>query len=251
MNQFKKDAYYLLRSFIASLLIFGFSSRLLYELRGTYPFSFSWEACLLILPGLILGLVSATAFHNASHGNIKPRFLNTLIGELTAHFSLEDFRCFKVGHMLHHLHADDPSLDPHPPQGLGFLEFIRASRGKTISCIANLYSKHHGHSGASRWNVRLQIITFHLALVAKILFWFFLFGPTGFVFFYLPAYLAYFFGFAHLNYVSHQDDVGEGAIRNHDGGWFYSPMNFITSGGYYHKNHHSYPGLYNPSRLNK
>ncbi len=251
MNFFKKDPNYLLKSFTYNTILFGLLNLLLLEFKNQAHFLFSFYSLPLIFAGLVVGLISATAFHNASHGNIKPRILNKLIGELTADFSLEDMKCFRIGHMLHHIHSDDPLLDPHPPQGLNFLQFILSSRQKTISCIENLYYKHHGKSKKSVRNVFLQIVVFHMAAVMKLIFWYLFLGPVGFTFFFIPAYLSYFFGFAHLNYISHKDETNEGNIFNHDGGWFYSLMNLITSGGYYHKNHHLSPGLYNPSKLNR
>lgn len=251
MNRFKKDANYLLKSFGVNIFLFGSIIFVFMFLKPLVVEKFSIFSLLLIPLGLIIGLVSATAFHNASHGNIKPRYLNRLIGELTASLSLEDLRCFRVGHMLHHIHTDDPLMDPHPPQGLAFFEFIVSSRKKTIFCIENLYYKHHGKSASSIKNVQLQIILFHVAAVFKLVFWLYLFGPTLFLLFFIPSYLSYFFGFAHLNYISHQDDHGEGSIYNHNGNLFYKGMNIVTSGGYFHKNHHASPGLYNPSKLSR
>ena len=250
MNPFKKDPNYFLKAFSLSAVGFTILNILLLNFR-----TIEWHAemgilhLLLILTGLVLGLVSATAFHNASHGNVGPKPVNTFVGELTANFSLEDFRCFKVGHMLHHMHVDDPELDPHPPRGLTFLEFIQKSRKKTIGCITKLYFKSHGENSKTRKNVLAQLVVFHIGAAMKLVFWFLLFGPVGFVFFYIPAFLSYFFGFAHLNYISHQDEDGEVKIHNHYEGAFYRVMNVLTSGGYYHKNHHASPGLYNPGKL--
>jgi stearoyl-CoA desaturase (delta-9 desaturase) len=252
VNPFKKDRNHLLKYFTLNTILFFALNILLLKTRSyDFHIHFNLISFVSIVSGLILGLVSATAFHNASHGNIKPRFLNALIGELTADFSLEDIRCFRVGHMLHHMHVDDPELDPHPPRGLTFFGFIASSRQKTIQCIANFYYKHHGKTKASERNVAAQIVVFHIKALLKLCFWFLLFGPTGFLFFYIPAYLSYFFGFAHLNYVSHQDEEGVAEIHNHNENTFYKMMNVLTSGGYYHKNHHLSPGLYNPSRLNQ
>jgi hypothetical protein len=53
-----------------------------------------------------------------------------------------------------------------------------------------------------------------------------------------------------LNYVSHlEHDNDEGSIHNHNESLFYQVMNVLTSGGYFHKNHHLSPGLYNPGKL--
>lgn len=251
MNGFKKDPNYLLKSFGVNIFFFSSFIILLMVFKPLVIENFSNIYLLLIPFGLIFGLVSATAFHNASHGNIKPRYLNRFIGELTASLSLEDLRCFRVGHMLHHIHTDDPLLDPHPPQGLKFFEFIISSRKKTISCIENLYYKHHGKNAFSIKNVKLQIFLFHIAAVLKLGFWLYLFGPVTFLFFFIPSYLAYFFGFAHLNYISHQEDHGDGTIYNHNENLFFKGMNIVTSGGYFHKNHHASPGLYNPSKLSR
>jgi fatty acid desaturase len=251
MNNLKKDRNHLIKYFILNTIVFGIINVLIIKLSpDLFRFHFRFSFLLLIPLGLIIGLVSATAFHNASHGNIKPRILNTLIGELTASFSLEDIRCFRVGHMLHHMHVDDPELDPHPPRGLSFFQFIATSRQKTISCITNFYYKLHGKNKSSELNVVSQIAIFHLAVLMKLLFWFLILGPAGFIFFYIPSYLSYFFGFAHLNYVSHlEHDNDEGSIHNHNESLFYQVMNVLTSGGYFHKNHHLSPGLYNPGKL--
>jgi stearoyl-CoA desaturase (delta-9 desaturase) len=83
----------------------------------------------------------------------------------------------------------------------------------------------------------------------KLVFWFLLFGPTGFVFFFIPSFISYFLGFGHLNYISHlPDQDGHIRIKDHRDGWYYKVMNVITSGGYFHKSHHEKPWLYNPSR---
>lgn len=254
MNLFKKDKFHLLKYFVINSVVFGVMCFLLIHFKTqTFIMPTLVEALAMVVLGLVLGLVSATAFHNASHGNIKPRILNTIVGELTASFSLEDIRCFKVGHMLHHIHSDDPVLDPHPPVGLSFMQFIAQSRQKTIYCITQFYFKNHGKSPSSERNVLAQIIVFHVAAILKLVFLFLAFGPVGFLFFYIPSYLSYFFGFAHLNYISHkeQDQTAAGddlIIYNHDEGVFYKIMNVLTSGGYFHKNHHLYPGLYNPSK---
>ena len=250
MNFFKKDPNYLVKYFILNSLCFGTFNIIIYSRHFKhYKIHFNFIAAIFILLGLVAGLISATAFHNASHRNIKPRLLNDLIGEFTASFSLEDIRCFRIGHMLHHMHVDDQVLDPHPPKGLSFLQFIMKSRQKTISCISNLYYRQYGKSKKSRANVSAQILLFHVAVMLKLIFWFLTLGPFGFIFFFIPSYLSYFFGFAHLNYISHQDEEGEAQIHNHNEDFFYKVMNVLTSGGYYHKNHHLSPGLYNPSTL--
>ncbi|WP_127716031.1 fatty acid desaturase [Halobacteriovorax sp. HLS] len=251
MNKYKKDPNYFLDYFINNIFIFSILIVALILIKNDYfSFNITGLSFLLIPVGLLLGLVVATAFHNASHGNIRPRILNTVVGELCGAIALDGMRNFRVGHMLHHIHSDDPILDPHPPHGLTFIEFIKTSKNKTISVLISKYYEYHGDTSSSRSNIEKQLICYKFSVVLKLVFWFLLLGPIGFFFFYGPTFLTYFLGFAHLNYISHGlDDKGDEVMFNHDGGVFYTFMNFMTAGGYYHKNHHKYPGLYNPKRI--
>ena len=253
MNKYRKDKNYFLSYFNTNILVFGLLNiALILFKKNLFINNFSAGFVLVIPLGLIFGLVIATVFHNDSRGNISTRILNTIIGEFCGAFTLDGMRNFRVGHMLHHIHADDPELDPHPPHGLTFLEFIKLSKDRTIQVLIKEYYKHHGETDESKRNIRLQILSYKVGVALKLFFWFALFGPVLFVTFYIPSFMSYFFGFAHLNYISHgSDEEGEGEILNHDGGAFFSVMNILTSGGYYHMNHHKYPQLYNPSRLDK
>lgn len=253
MNFYKKDPNYFLNYFKSNLILFTIlNGALLYIKSDFFYFKFSLYSLGVMACGVIFGLVVATAFHNTSHGNIKPRWLNTIVGEFCGAYTLDGMRNFRVGHMLHHLHTDDPVLDPHPPLGLTFFEFIKTSKDKTIDVLIEAYYKYHGRTKESEENIQSQILIYKLGVISKIIFWFLLFGPIGFVLFFIPSYLSYFFGFAHLNYISHQpDESGEVVVKDHDGTVFFRVMNLITSGGYYHKSHHLYPGLYNPSRASK
>ncbi|WP_417335008.1 fatty acid desaturase [Halobacteriovorax marinus] len=253
MNKYRKDRNYFLSYFNINIVVFlTLNLLLLFAKKSFFDFNFSLELLLLIPVGCVFGLVVATAFHNASHGNIKPKTLNTIVGEFCGAFALDGMRNFRVGHMLHHIHADDEENDPHPPHGLSFLEFIKTSKDRTIQVLIREYYKHHGQTRESERNIELQLLSYKIGFLLKVTFWFLLFGPALFLLFYIPAFASYFFGFAHLNYISHGlNEEGESEVLNHDGGIFYSVMNFLTSGGYYHKNHHKYPKLYNPSRLDK
>jgi stearoyl-CoA desaturase (delta-9 desaturase) len=251
MNKYKKDRNYFLNYFIANAVLFLLLNIALIALKAdVFAIHFSLVHLTLVPIGLIFGLIVATAFHNTSHGNIRPRILNTIIGELCGAIALDGMRNFRVGHMLHHMHSHDIDKDPHPPHGLTFFEFIRTSKDRTIEVLIDEYYKHHGDTPTSRKNISNQLLIYKIGFVLKLVFWFLLFGPVGFILFYTPTFLSYFFGFAHLNYISHGlDEDGEEVMFNHDGGVFYTIMNFFTSGGYYHKNHHKYPGLYNPKKL--
>lgn len=253
MNFYRKDPNYFLSYFLMNIAVFAPLCGVLFLLRSDLlSFPMTYLDLLLLPAGIIFGLIVATAFHNASHGNVGPHWFNTLVGEFCGAYTLDGMRNFRVGHMLHHIHADDPKFDPHPPHGLSFFEFIKTSKDRTIEVLINCYFKYHGETDASRKNIERQILTYKIGVVLKIVFWFLLFGPVGFVLFFIPSYLSYFLGFAHLNYISHQpDETGEVVVKNHDGTLFFKIMNVITSGGYYHKNHHLYPRFYNPKKVNQ
>ena len=248
MKNYRKDRHYFLKYFAANAVVFTLLCLLLWRFMPVRPLHVSPWMLVLVPAGVLFGLVVSTAFHNASHGNIKPRWLNTAISELAGAYTLEGMRNFRVGHALHHRHSDDPRLDPHPPAGQSFGYFLLTSRGRTIACLKTLYYESHGDTIASRRNIALQLVTFHVSLVAKVCFWWLLMGGAVFTLFFLPSYLAYFLGFGHLNWISHlSDDDGKVRIKNHDGTLYYRVMNIITSGGYYHASHHKRPWLYNPS----
>ena len=251
MNKYRKNKDYFLNYFISNVIVFSILNVILIIFReNILNFSFHYSLLLLIPVGILLGLIVATAFHNCSHGNIKPRVLNTVIGEICGVIALDGMRNFRVGHMLHHIHSDDPVLDPHPPHGLTFFEFIKTSKEKTINVLIAEYYRNHGSNKDSKKNIQNQLIFYKIGFVLKLSFWFLLLGPLGFILFYTPTFLSYFFGFAHLNYISHSlDEHNEEVMHNHDGGILFSFLNIMTSGGYYHKNHHKHPGLYNPKKL--
>lgn len=247
MNFYKKDPHYFLRYFAINAIVFVVFDLLLMK-NASFQFHFSNLDIIIALSAIVFGLAMATAFHNASHNNFKNKFINILVGEFCGFYTLIGMRPFRVGHMLHHIHSDDPELDPHPPAGLTFIQFIMKSHLRTIEVLKTVYRKHHGESDETELNLKAQTFFHQLGVLAKLIFIFLVFGPTLFVSFYIVSYFAYFFGFAHLNYISHlPDEDGEIRVKNHSDGLFYQVMNVLTSGGYYHKNHHLNPKLYNPS----
>jgi fatty acid desaturase len=249
MNRYRQDPGYFLAYFVANIAVFGALVALLAVVGPVAPLALTWPVLALIPLGVIFGLVVSTAFHNASHQNIKPRWLNTVVGELAGAYTLEGMRNFRVGHMLHHRHTDDPALDPHPPAGQTFWRFLVTSKARTIACLTTLYLQSHGDTPASRRNVRWQLAAFHLSSALKLVFWLLLLGPVIFGAFFVPSFLAYVLGFGHLNWISHLDDSdGTVRIKNLNGSAYYRVMNLITSGGYHHANHHRQPWLYNPSK---
>jgi stearoyl-CoA desaturase (delta-9 desaturase) len=75
-------------------------------------------------------------------------------------------------------------------------------------------------------------------------------GPELFVFMYVPSFIIFSLGFAHVNYITHSHDSnGNIEILNKNENIYYKFINMIGSGIYFHKNHHKNPRLMNPMYL--
>ena len=200
MIHFKKNPHYMLYYFYIHLLIALFSIVYIVFFGSFIPEVSLVTAGILFPFSFIFGLIIATAFHNASHGNIKPRWLNKVLGEVIGYYVLDGMRPFRVGHIAHHSHFDDPLLDPHLLMGQSFWQFIKYSKGNTIEVLKRIYFKAHGDNDVSVKQINHQLLIYKIGFVFKIGFWYFIFGPALFLLFYLPSFLSYFFGFAYLNY---------------------------------------------------
>ena len=72
-----------------------------------------------------------------------------------------------------------------------------------------------------------------------------------FFIFYVPSFMGMVGIFAHINYACHRDhEDGSVEIVNLNHNLYYKIANFITLGGYYHKNHHLNMNLFDPRELN-
>ena len=206
---------------------------------------------LLILPfAFCFGLQVPVLLHNTVHHNIKPKWLNELLGELCGFFVLFGMAPFRISHTLHHAYPDDHELDPHPPEGKSFLHFLANTQLNTIKTIANRYFEFHGRSYKTYAIMGFQMFFYYIGLILRIAAWYKVLGPTLFVTFYIPAYLTNLIAFAHINFATHQTlPSGEVIIVNLNHNIYYKTVNLIGSGAYFHKNHHINPSLYNPSLL--
>lgn len=200
---------------------------------------------LLAVLGIINGLVVSSLLHNTSHGNIKNKVLNRLVGEYCGYWVLYGYRNFTMIHMLHHQHSDT-ELDPVNPGGMSFLVFLSAPMRYMIKRAQKFLFMTHGHHPDYQRIMQTQVAVFHFNLLLRALCWYLLLGPTLFTFFFLPAFFAIVFVFAHINYVCHRDDQGEIEIVNIDHNLYYKVVNFFTMGGYYHLNHHLNMKAFNP-----
>lgn len=217
--------------------------------RTAYPFDFSFSIWHLTLPpiGVLAGLYSAVFLHNAAHSNFRPRWLNRLVGEFCGFHQLYGFAAWSILHMAHHQFPDDPEKDPHPPEGLTFLEFSMAMKGMARRSLKRNFQHQWGGRGALMllWAAKDWIAI--AGIWTKALAWLLLLGPTAFLLGYLPSYLATFWFFAYFNYFTHREGSdGRVEIVDLDDSLFHQIVNRFFFGVFFHETHHRKPSLFNP-----
>ncbi|OUR99537.1 hypothetical protein A9Q84_00525 [Halobacteriovorax marinus] len=251
MNKFKKDPFYLLKYCLKTILILSILSAILFLTRG-FDLSFNFETWMIILPilGAVLCGYPSSILHNCAHGNTGTRLQNDLVGEILGTVMLYGFGGFRLGHMFHHKFPDDPLMDPHPPRGYSFFFFLLSPVKATLGVIERSYFSYFGENKTTRTNIQLQKIAFNISIILRVLFWYLLLGSELFVLFYIPMYVLNIFVFAHINYATHiVNDDGSSEIVNLNNNYYYKIVNKISFGGYFHKNHHRRPQVYNPSKI--
>ncbi len=249
MKQFRTDKYFFFKYFLFQMLITAPIAVILF-LKGNFSFTTQLELIhLVIIPlAIVFGIQVPVMLHNAVHYNIKPKWLNEILGELCGFFVLFGMGPFRISHVLHHAHADDHDLDPHPPMGRSFLVFLATTQLNTIRVISNQYFDKFGRNNSTYSIMGVQMCFYYIGLISRLAIWFMLLGPTFFIAFYIPAYLANLIVFAHINFATHiEDENGNVEIVNLNHNLYYKTVNFISSGAYFHKNHHKYPNLFNPA----
>lgn len=251
MNRFKRDSNYLLKYSLIQCLVFGFVVTALFMYRDI-NFSFSVESIdyLFTLIALLLCGLPSSILHNCAHRNVGPRFVNDIIGEALGTVMLYGYKGFSLGHMFHHKFPDNPEFDPHPPRGYSFLAFVLSPIKATLIIIERAYYKEFGKNSKTTRNLLFQKILFNLSILLKAIFWFLVFGPKLFLMFYLVLYVSNIFVFAHINYATHiEDEFGNSEIINLNDNLYFKIVNIVSFGGYFHKNHHQKPRVFNPSTV--
>ena len=216
---------------------------------GTWG-AFNPVVLLWIPVGALLGLYSAMFMHQCVHGLLRPRWLNRAIGELCALQQLIGFYVWGITHMLHHRYPDDPVRDAHPPGTLGYWAFGRDMKRTIIKCLDRNYFEAFGDSRRSRtiWRITKSLLMF--SRVVRAFFLLLVFGPTLFIFLFLPSFVVQMMFYVHFNWATHRvDESGRVEICNLHAGVYYKFINTILFGGYYHKNHHVNPSLFDPRTL--
>lgn len=202
----------------------------------------------IVVLGIYFGMVAVQLIHNCAHKSFKPRWLNRVLGEVLAIHLLSGFPSFAILHLEHHRHADHPELDPHPNEDLSFFGYLLAIKGKLKRHFRRAFFQKWGdHPKAERiWATQQMLLPLNRVLRAWILL--LLVGPVGFVLFMIPSFIANHLTFAHINFYTHaQREDGTVEILNLDHNWIYKLLNVVMIGGYFHKNHHLAPSLFNPA----
>lgn len=251
-QEFRSSKYFFFKYFLYQMVIMMVAFTSLYFLKNdalSFP-ELEFSHLLLLPLAFVFGIQVPVVLHNAVHFNVKPRKLNEIVGELCGFFVLFGMAPFRISHVLHHANADIKGLDPHPPMGKSFLYFLATTQLNTIKVISGQYFTVHGRSFHTYSIMATQMVFYYIGLGLRALIWFFLLGPTLFLAFYVPAYITNLVVFAHINFATHVTKAnGEVEIVNLNHNFYYRIMNILSSGAYFHKNHHLRPKLYNPSLM--
>lgn len=204
----------------------------------------------LVPVGILAGTVSAAVMHNAAHSNFRSRAANRFWGELCGLFQLTGFAGWSVSHFIHHAAPDNPDKDAHAPGDMKFGEYVNAMGRLMKKSVTESYFKSFGFTRHSK--ATWSLVSFLLPIVRylRILFILALFGPVGFVFFYVPFKIANTMIYGDFNYRTHRP-TGDGGyeVLNLDHNIWFRFLNAISIGSYYHKNHHRNPNVFNPGDI--
>lgn len=209
----------------------------------------NFQAVLAVILGVVSGWIVSSFLHNASHGNIKNPYLNRFIGEFCGYWVLYGFTNFVLIHLLHHKHTDE-ELDPVNPKGMGFIKFVSAPMRYMIQKAKLSLFQMHGHHADYRMIWAMQFVVLNINLGLRLVLWYTFLGQELFLLFYLPGLFSNIMLFAHINYVTHRNlEDGTVEIVNINHNLYYKMINFITIGGYFHKNHHINVKAFNPMSM--
>jgi fatty-acid desaturase len=284
--RFKSDPYYMLRYYAVSLLTLASAIILLEVFFGTlaaldhkvlwlgglvlfvlpnfsliflsglyyYGLYFYAGGSLLSAPGLALipagvltGTMSAAIMHNAAHDNFRSTLLNRVLGELCGLFQLSGFVGWTISHHIHHAAPDNPHKDAHAPGDMQFGEYVNAMGSLMKESMTETYFNAFGDLSYSKTIWAIISSTLPLVRYARVLLTLALFGPTMFVFFYVPFKISNTMIYGDFNYRTHRP-TGQGGyeVLNLDHNIWFKFLNAISIGSYYHKNHHRNPKVFNP-----
>ncbi len=241
MNDFTRDPHYLLRYGI--LWILACLTMAVFFYQGHTFFFSSTDILFTLLTVPFIGPL-ASIFHNSTHGSVINRKINRLTGEILGLFFLYGYQNFRLGHLLHHRYTDDPELDPDYRNSESFAGFLMGQGPQAVKALGNFYLRTYGNTPENHLRIKLQAAVIGLSMLSRLIFWFSLLGPKAFILFYLPVALGNILVFAHINYVTHSLGGSGIEVKNEPGSGLRGYLDFMTFGGYHHKNHHLRPGQF-------
>lgn len=197
------------------------------------------------LLGTFIVMPAMALFHNAAHANFRPKWLNRPMGELMALLQLTGWPEWKIVHLLHHAHADDANLDPHPPLNKSFWKFAFSVRESIQKAFGIHFIKKFGESAEVKKALKVFSLSSMYSQVMKSFFWFLVLGPQYFAFFLSVSIVSKYLQYSWFNYVTHKWVDGKIELQNLDSG-IYRFMNFFTFGLYAHRIHHRIPYYFDP-----
>lgn len=210
---------------------------------------FSLWVLLLVPVGAYVGIMAHMLIHNASHGNVGPKWFNRIVGEICGVIVLTKFASWEIIHRRHHRYSDDPERDPHPAERRYWPYVVNTLIGVERQ-LQQEYFDVHGDTPETRryeaWRSRLSFVSGMCLVMA----WFTLLGPVLFFVVFVPGSVlaglfVIFFNWAGHN--AHTED-GEIAPINLDHGIFWL-LNRMFFGIFFHGNHHKMAMLFNPMNV--
>ena len=253
IKQFYTDCYLHIRSFSLNLLVSASLCAGLYTLHEPSFYEFKPQAWhLLLIPfGLYIAGLSAVWMHNASHGSFKNKYVNAACGYIAGIHQLWGFMGWKLIHLFHHMYSDQVDMDTHPPKGMTFWQFARSMFLYSSASISKRYREQWGHGLKTRVMHKTVLVVFLAMAASNLLFWYLLLGPEGFLFFYIPSYVANYLVYVDINYSAHPADpaTGDTAAANLNETLYHKLANKLWFGIYFHGNHHRKPMLFNPRHM--
>jgi len=249
-KRISSNPYYLVGQYFYDCVVWGTLSFSAFLMLDRVSWSFHYTDIIVVFLAVIMGWLVSSFIHNTSHNNIGNKYLNRLIGEFCGLWVMYGFKNFVLIHILHHRYSDQ-ELDPVNPEGMTFFKFLTAPMRYMIQAGSKYLEIQHGehsHYSAIKFG---HYFFFHISVVFRLFFLYSILGPKYFVIFYMFSIVSNITILAHINYVCHRDlPNGSVEIVNLNHNLYYKVANFVTCGGYYHKNHHLNQNLFDPRELN-
>ena len=249
----KTDHTFLLKDYSLDLIILSTLFVLTSLFLNNTDVSLYFDSLVFIvaLASIPVGWMVASLLHNTGHGNFKGPICNRFLGEIAGFLAGYGHYNFILVHFLHHIHSDHEH-DPVNPKGMSFFTFLVAPTKYMIQHTKAYLREVHGHHKNYETILSAQTVLFYINLFLRQAILYTLLGPTFYIAFYLVCVASNIAILAHINYFCHQEkEDGSVEVLNLNHNLYYKAANFVTSGGYFHKNHHMNVNLIDPRVLEK